>query len=382
MGSKMRVRGRSVVLGLVASALLCGCGLEVAEDPPTPTPAKVREAPRAYLKVTTAKSANVLGNRHFVDTGAGTLIGPHFQLRQESTGTTREIGSGAAKKIGLDGALRAPSGYEFVVADFTSAIDFGYKVPAGGREPGSLPVSQRDDDEYSETVIVDGDERRIDDSLTGNKLLIVAVRVGEAVSVEVADSGRSQRLDLRTGNRAKDSLSAYYPEKAWSPPDAGELFGDGTGKDGDKYVEIYEASLVEMDATLTPFTPGGAWAAKGKAWLYVTIQVTSPCLEPYSCRVTFTPGDQVRLTLSDRSKPRAVGEALMSAPTNQPATDEGATTLAYQVPTSVKSARLDLAFDGPLMVSEVGTDGKQAEERRIKWEEQPTAIAIPLKPVD
>lgn len=371
------MRGR--VMRATALALVCllstACGISLSsETQPTPSDSIAPVAPADYVGVASDKHAALLGGRRFTDNGLGLLIGPHFQLRQQSVGDVREIDAGTARKLGLAGPIRAPSGSELVVADFQPAVGYQLVLPPGGHQPGSLR-STRGHRGSVQSVVVGKETRPVHENVTGGELLIVCAPVGARVLLQVADSGRTQRLDLRSGHRDGDALSSYYPDRDWGPPGPGsrDAWSDIGLISGDR--SVY-AQVVRLSAVFSPFAPTGAWARRGRAWVYVTVQLTTAC-DFGTCQVRYAPGTQIRL-LVGRTPVRAVGRPIHSDSEYVPSGTAGTGTMAFEVPSTARSATVSVILAGPLTVRFVKrAKGKHAVlPRPVSWRSRPKSVDV------
>lgn len=367
----MRRRRAATGIAVVACAVFLapGCGFRVA--PPTPTPPQprpVKVVDPAYVAVGSNRHAAELGHRRFLDTDTGLLVGPHFLLRQQSVGTVQEIDDPLARRLGLADAVKAPDGYEFVVADFAGTVGFDHMVPKGGHQPGRLPGGN-----VVKRVRVGKAYRPLQQSLDGGRLLVVAAKLKQRVLLRIDDAGRTQWLDLRTGERVHDSISRIYPRVDWSPPDSTDFLG-WTGGGGLAAGGLAVTSaLDEVGAELSPFTPSGRWAAPRHAWLYVGFQPRTYAAAGGNTRLRIDPRRDVRLRLAPGGRRlHGGGGVLWTTPVGSGATP--VTVLAYQVPMRVHSALLTVAVDGRLEQ----VHGKT--HKRLRWQYPPTPVVVPLRP--
>lgn len=375
----MRWTARSV-LALVLTGALSACG-SALRPPPTPTPTNSTDPVVSddYVTTTSDAHAALIGGRRFTDNSLGLLIGPHFLIRQQSIGVVDDISAGTARVLGLDGPIRAAPGHEFVVADFTPYVGYHQDVPARGRQPGSLSGS-RHDPGYSQSVVVGRSTRPLHALATGGTLLIVTAPVKARVQLKVVDSGRAQLLDLRTGRRAKDAVSHFYPNQDWTPPyplDDNAWIGKGlVGK-----LPI-ATKIMKVRAQLTPFAPNARWSRRGRAWLYVTVQVASVC-PGASCRVTLAPGKQVRLRVHGHDARDELGRSFRSIPVYDYLTTNGLGTFAFEVPDTLRSATLVVSTGGPVSVQlpKSAKAKRPPAPRRGHWRARPSPVVIGLRPV-
>lgn len=367
------------VLALTLTGIISACG-PALRPPPTPTPTNSTDPVVSdnYVAITSDKHAAQIGGRRFTDNSLGLLIGPHFLIRQQSIGTVSDISAGTARAIGLDGPVRAAPGHEFVVADFTPYVGYHQPVPAKGRQPGSLRGAKLDPG-HSQSVVVGKSTRPLRTLPAGGTLLIVAAPVKARVQLKVVDSGRTQLLDLRTGRRARDAVSGFYPNQDWTPPyplDDNAWLGKGVA--GRRPIAT---KVMKVQAQLTPFAPDAHWSRPGRAWLYVTVQVASVCPRA-SCRVTLAPGKQVRLRVRGHDVHDALGRPFRSIPVYDYLTTNGLGTFAFEVPDDLRSATLVVSTAGPVSVQlpKPAKAKRAPAPKRAGWSVRPSPVVVGLRP--
>jgi hypothetical protein len=202
--------------------------------------------------------------------------------------------------------FRAPEGHQLVAAVLTPSSRF---------EADEVPTAR---------VEVGQDDDAIDMPGPGEAVVAVVPR-GESARLVVGDLGRTQSIDLRTGERGDDAIEGFYT-------DVGQVVehtytGSGTLPPlippialPPPYPPIESppvASDVEIgiDAVLRrPWVPGAGYAADGRAWLMfeTTVQVVptgaSVCgvFLQLPAELTFTLVDEAGRQL--RPQPGFVGE--------------------------------------------------------------------------
>lgn len=349
-------------LGCVLFVSACGLLEAGPVVPPTPTKHSSTVVSEHYIKTVDNKYARLLGGRRFGDTTGGLLVTPHLALRQQSSGVVSEIGPGVAHRLGLSGAIKAPPGHELVVADFAQDADFHHFVPVGGHQPGSLAA-----DKYRQWVKVGKARRRqVDADLTGGTLLIICAPKEARVRLDVQDGRRQRSLNLRTGRGIEDRHSDHYPGRDWSP---------AAREDGWPTAGLTDATPVQVafsgvHAELSPFAPNGRWSKRGKAWLYVRLQVDVACPDVRSCRIKLVPKQELRLRLSGGGRPRPVGSVFRAGSARQVSSHQATGTVAFEVPASIKSAKVELSGAGRLVTGKKRT--------RAKWTHEPAPVTIRL----
>lgn len=169
------------------------------------------------------------------------LVGPHFAVRFDRVSFTRKLnhmqamnfihdgGMNMGMDMGMDmdggasdhdhhsggmgmehhggGVLKAASGYEFMILHTVTALpDLSPVLPAYKKNnapedkvAGEIRVGEK-------TVRLPGIVR----DLTSDHNVLVSVPVGGDPVLAITDEGRTQSLNLRTGHRMGDAVSAYY----------------------------------------------------------------------------------------------------------------------------------------------------------------------------
>ncbi|MEU1618734.1 serine/threonine-protein kinase [Streptomyces sp. NPDC005722] len=195
----------------------------------------------------------------------GTLIGPHFSLRVRGIAVTEELSELGAAALRLYKARHAAEGQEFVVVTFAEVED------ATPWRRGLTETSQK---KVSLTVETGGRARLVstypsglDNETVGPATLALSVPKGAPVTLRVTDEGRTQSMDLRTGERGGDAVAAYYrplPKLKVTAEDY-EAFG---------LVSLVNSRPVRMgvrfaetEAYVGPWVRPGGWARPGRWWL-------------------------------------------------------------------------------------------------------------------
>lgn len=269
---------------------------------------------------------------------AAFLIGPHFMLQLKSAGVLDEIDADLAETIGLAGAERPAAGHEFVVARFDSRSSFEPRdLPHGAKIPGG---TAGDTSRTSQDVVVDGKATPLKTQASDGSLVIASVPVGHHAYLRVADGGRRQSLDLRTGKRVRDSLTPYYPTADVRHGKIADHW------DGVAYPAAVRVRMEEVGGTLSPFAPSAAWARNGKAWLYVRVRAMSVCSRPVvTCRVRLARGDFTVVLPGGRTARAEVGRSMTTQAWGDPG-ESGTGTYGFEVPAKTRSATLVVRFAG------------------------------------
>ncbi|MQA79778.1 MAG: hypothetical protein GEV10_15075 [Streptosporangiales bacterium] len=367
------MRGRVGIVAVLATCAVVAssCGLAAKEATQTRGP---RETPNPVVSTEYAASVQsgdvrLLGSRRSLGKPTGLVIGPHFVLHQQSVGTVREVSAGVARKLGIPGPVRAPAGHEFVVADFAKNVAVEHDLPRGGRQIGSLQGKK-----YRQWLSVGRSARPpIYVDVTKGTLLIVCAPEGEPVRLKILDSGRTQWLDLRTGKRGQDAVTSFYPSRDWSPalPD-GEVTTVGVAG-GEGVV----TTVRDVTVSLRPFGPNGTWARRGKAWLYVTVDAATLCgASVASCHVTLAPNRQIRVRVGRAGRLRTVGK-VTTQPLGVGTSSTSSSTVAFEVPQTIRSAKLTLSTAGRVSMRPRKPKSKVA---RPSWFRRPAPLTARLVP--
>jgi hypothetical protein len=229
------MHGRRRFIGVLAAALVLAAGCTTAPTPPT--------RPADYLKDFcgfAAPSATVSGRGPF------RLTGPHFDL--SFTGS---------QVLTYDDELYRPApGHEFLcVSGWTGELGIGsYKM--------------ENDDKVSARIVIDGALRPLKDLPTGG--LMLSVPTGHPVALQVTDDGRTQSLDLRTGERGQDAIAGYYRPHDLQVSAADY---DATARvtyHGTQLDVRAQLNLSGLGGSVEPWLPSRGWAPAGTAWLVLT----------------------------------------------------------------------------------------------------------------
>src|SRR5690348_18064754 len=157
------------------------------------------------------------------------LVGPHTAVGISAVVAVGAINAEQACEIGVAGPVTAAPGYQLLVVHFASYEALRPALRECTEWSGSPP---RQCVVPPAVVVVDG---RRQPAPAGEFLVVAAALPGPGTSpaeLQIADAGRTQALDLRTGNRIQEASSLYYPLHSgpindkqtitWSPCQCGE----------------------------------------------------------------------------------------------------------------------------------------------------------------
>lgn len=348
------------VLGLLAAACTSPSNAANPSASPTPTPSGPKVVPADYVSVVSGKSDDLVNGARTVSDRHNLLIGPHFAFEQEQVGTTRTLDALTATELGLSHPVKAAPGHELVVASFASSVRYSWAVASGGDLPGSRrgPTRQR--------LVVRGNARKLPARVGHGSVVILSVPTGVHPRLRVRDAGRSQALDLRTGQRVHDALSSYFPSTRWHTTRTSKR----TKQDGGYAGRLGVATeVVTAEATLSPFAPRGTWGRRGHAWLYVSLRMQSYCVTatgPVTCRIAVSPRRHFVLNTPHGAATRIVGRK--DKATSEVSADSGR-TYGFEVSKKSRSATLTVSFTGRLTTT----------KGYVPWTRAPGPLRIRLK---
>ncbi|MGZ0150745.1 hypothetical protein ACXJJ3_27045 [Kribbella sp. WER1] len=377
--NRMRLTCRLSLLGGVLAAVLAGCATSGTATPasspsssadspsPSPTPTGPLVAPAGYVAVLKSEASdlattNVSGRQNVV-------MGPFFRHEVGAVGVVSAISAEQARADGLPQAVKAADGQELVVTVFSGSTSFTVPTVNGGTAAGGAPVHEQ---EPVESVVVDGHARPVKTPLEDGEALVVSVPKGHRAFLHLTQAGVTQSVDLRTGQRIADASTPYYPNKDLSYGKYPEYW------DGKAPLLGVRTSLTNVDATMSPFSPTGTWAAKGKAWVYLSLRAMSVCsTNAPDCRVTMARHD-IALVLpnGDRVYPTA-GDAFMTSvglSDIDPDGKKGLGSFGFQVPASLRTATLAVTFGHKVSV----VKGSKSLSLTMSTPPGPTRIKLTL----
>jgi hypothetical protein len=189
------------------------------------------------------------------------LVGPHLAIAFSGWAVATELTGEKLQSVGvvlqdLSGSpvgardLRAPEGHELFMVDAANSET----LPISRNDPGNA---------VSFALVVDGVSRPLGNALFAYNLrdaLVTVVPVGAQVRLEVTDAGRTQSLDLRTGERidaaaAKDlRLSGPGIPARLLPAGTTIIAADSAGAAGLPEEASSRAFAVDVPETLAKFT--------------------------------------------------------------------------------------------------------------------------------
>jgi hypothetical protein len=345
------VSRRSTVLGVLlvlslGAVAACGPGKpasSVSSLSASPTPTGPKTAPADYVAVSDSSDSTLTSST--VSDKHNVVIGPKFMFETQYAGVVTEIPETSADTLGLPSALKPAPGHEFLVTTLSSSTTYSQTVVDGGRLPGGEAGASEDPDE---AVVVDGKVHELTKAVSGSGTIIVSVPTGHKAYLRLTQGGRTQSVDLRTGERVSDPLTPYYPYQEMHHGKTADYW------DGTAFPVGVRVSLLDVGGELSPFTPKAGWAAKGKAWIYVNVRVLSICSKNApECEVTLPRHDFALVLPNGRTvRPRAGQASMTTAATSDISYDptnpssKGTGTFGFEVPSSTRKATLSISFAG------------------------------------
>jgi hypothetical protein len=206
----------------------------------------------------------------------------------------------------------------------------------------------------------------------------LSARPEAQVRLRVADAGRTQTLDVRTGTRAADAIPGYY-RPTTRELDLDRRLPAGIIVRGVPYpllLKVTEPILIlcKAYAVLAPWTPQQGWASPGHAWLVLPSPVLdeqSPSQAPL-VRLTVNEPAVFHVRLPDGTLiPEVGGRRTMASSDGM--LDRNPADLVFTVPAGFTSGTylVDLSR---APVTAVFSDG----DLPAHWRPAPPVIAIPL----
>jgi hypothetical protein len=231
----------------VLAVVVAGCTTPEPEPEPTPSGPAAEVVAADYVRMalsTPSDTSPLLRQKHPLIPANAAIIGPEYATAFDWTATVPRIDADDAIRMGLAGAIAAPSGAELFLAHVARPLP----RPVG--KAGVLtPATQ---------VVVGGQARSSSVRFGRDSILIVSVPTGTPVLLKMSDKGRTQTLDLRSGKRGSDANPLFYTRYAMKdfdvrtdirPPDPGRIGMSGS-------------------LALLPWTEEHGWAPAGTAWLH------------------------------------------------------------------------------------------------------------------
>lgn len=329
----------------VCSAVLVGCATSGSASPaPTtdtpsssPTPTAPVAVPAEYVAITRGEAADLATTK--VPGQRNVVIGPLFMHSVAAVGVVPAISADQAEADGLPSGVKPVAGHELVVTSFSGEFSYSVTSVKGGTTPGGGPGNRQ---EPTEAVVVDGQVRPLAKPVGDYQALVVSVPKGHHPFLRLTQGGVTQSVDLRTGQRVADALTPYYPNKAMSNGKFPDYW------DGKAPLLGVRTQLTDVDATMSPFSPAGTWAAKGKAWVYLSLRVVSVCsTNAPDCRVRMARHDIVLALPNGGKVDPTAGDTSMTSAGLSDVDAEGKLGLGsfgYEVPSSLRSATLMITF--------------------------------------
>jgi hypothetical protein len=275
-------------VAVVVCGLLAGCGGKPVSVPASAVPSSASVA--EDLAVVAGGGIAVPAAKQLPAKAA--IGGPDYAVRLAEVGAADHLEPAVVTQFGkmqsatgvprdAAGAIAAGAGREFLFVRLT-------EVPGVKREP-SPKVKAR---------LRIGDQARPVEGLVAPGTVVVAlVPIGAPVTLVVADEGRDQSVDVRTGAVGPDAVAAYLKPRPFAETTY-SVFGQLSGDAMPTKVDItVSAALEPYDHRLN-----GTWAPAGHTWLRVWVDVTVSCV----CSVTGTIDLQQSLQLSAGGKAIAV----------------------------------------------------------------------------
>lgn len=194
--------------------------------------------------------------------------GPDYAVRLAEVGTAEHLEPSVVTQFGkmqsatgvprdATGSIAAGAGKEFLFVRLA-------EVPGVRHEP-SPKVSAR--------LRIGEQSRPVAGTVAPNTVVVALVPIGAPVTLVVANEGRDQSVDVRTGAVGPGAVAAYLKPRPFAETTysvTGQIAGDALPTKLD----------ITVSAALEPFDHrlDGAWAPAGHTWLRVWVDVTLSCV--------------------------------------------------------------------------------------------------------
>jgi hypothetical protein len=186
----------------------------------------------------------------------GELIGPHFEMKL----SWRATGPAVTES---PGPARAADGEELVLV----AMEYPHVQEGLDEAPTAELVVDGTATALERLTYVDNDPE-----FRGGVIVMASVPTGKPVALRVSDAGRTQTLDVRTGDRGDDAIDLYYRNNTQEMDTSRSLATGVTTPAGHRPFELAVGyappdGSMPTTAALTAFSD--TWAPDGRAWLVV-----------------------------------------------------------------------------------------------------------------
>jgi len=245
------------------------------------------------------------------------LLGPDFVFQFDWQTVVQEITGDLALVWQLPSELKASPGNEFIVLH----------VPAKRDAP---PVTSDPPTPYKAELDIGGAVRTLQGGTTPDSIVVVSVPIGAPANLRVTASGRTQSLDLRTGQRGPDAVQLFYTRPSWSGTTELESL-----LAVNRQPCCAAIGFGKFDVSLVPYAPGQGWAAPGRAWLRATASLQLLDLHPGD-DATVSLDAAKSFTITVAGKPVPALPRTLGAAANRPANIE----LLFPVPETLQSTTL------------------------------------------
>jgi hypothetical protein len=322
----------SLLTALVVAASLTSCSTDDGAAADAPPPGTLPADYAGHAPVLNLTEGDLPG-MEMIEGGVRVLQGPHFMYAFVGWAVVKgELPPVVCEALNLDGGAKPAPGHEFVVLQSHAK----WHIPArlddsgGGPERVELIAGKTTRPSPTDLSIIEG-------------ALVVSVPVGERAALRVTDEGRTQTLDLRTGEREKDAVPGYYPirrgEFSETPGDGDHFMVRVSGRGasgipaGKRFVGLH---LGELEATLQPWVEGRGWAPSGKLWLVADFGLTASPVPGVNETILWN----LKPAGFRLSGPNGATIAADGEPVLTDALSSGAGRLTAAVPESLKSTTL------------------------------------------
>jgi hypothetical protein len=245
----------------------------------------------------------------------GVLQGPGYRFALTQLGTTGEFSSQQVLTLipwaRSPKPVRADPGNEYLVAAIET---FGLVRPDAD---AVVHVAGRD---FHEQIV--------------GTVLVVEAPAGAPIGLDITAAGRTQKMDLRTG-QTSDLIDGYYPVRSAVESMATSVRVTQPGVKL-RYTPLNSFSVnANIDAALVPWIKEKDWAPAGRLWLVVKLFISVNVLDPVSVEV-------------DLGR-----DLVLTGPAGRLALDGTAAVTGSATPNAGSRQRLERVYDVPVGIGSI-----------------------------
>jgi hypothetical protein len=251
-----------VALAIVGTAACSGTG---TARPVVATSSPADDSPVGVYNIPADDIAKLGLPLQPVPADRGVLQGPGYRFALKQLGTTGEFSPQQVLTLipwaRSPSPVKADTGNEYLVAAIET---WGLVRPDAD---AIFHIAGRD---FHEQIV--------------GTVLVVEVPTGAPIGLDITAAGRTQKMDLRTG-QTSDLIDGYYPVRSAVESMSTSVRVTQAGVDL-RYTPLNAFSVsADIDAALVPWTKAEEWAPAGRRWLVVKLFVSVSVLDPVTVDV-------------------------------------------------------------------------------------------------